>query len=157
MAGNRDEIRVSLCDTRRDGTHPRLGDELHGHERGGIDLLQVEDQLREILNGIDIVMRGRGDEPHARSREAQLRDAFVDLVARQLAALAGFGTLGHLDLQDFGIHQVLRRHAEAARGDLLDLRTLLSAVADRVLTALTGVGARAEPVHRYRECLVGFG
>ena len=46
----------------------------------------------------------------------------VDLVAGQLAALAGLGALRHLDLQLVGVDQVLAGHAEAARGDLLDRR-----------------------------------
>ena len=49
------------------------------------------------------------------------------LVAGELAALAGLGALGHLDLQLVGVGQVLGRDAEAARGDLLDLRVLVVA------------------------------
>jgi hypothetical protein len=46
----------------------------------------------------------------------------VDLVAGQLAALAGLGALRHLDLDHVGVDQVFGGHAEAARGDLLDGR-----------------------------------
>ena len=44
----------------------------------------------------------------------------VDLVAGQLAALAGLGALRHLDLQLVGVDQVVAGDAEAARRDLLD-------------------------------------
>ncbi len=40
----------------------------------------------------------------------------------QLAAFAGLRALRHLDLQLVGRREVFRRHAEARRGDLLDLR-----------------------------------
>ena len=46
----------------------------------------------------------------------------VDLVAGQLAALAGLGALRHLDLQLVGVDQVVAGDAEAARGHLLDRR-----------------------------------
>ena len=58
--------------------------------------------------------------PTPGGREASLGDPGVDLGARQLAALAGLGALGHLDLELAGVDQVLARHAEAARGHLLD-------------------------------------
>src|SRR5204862_4097850 len=85
-----------------------------------------------------------------------------DLVARQLAALAGLGALGHLDLQLVGVAQVVDRHAEAARGDLLDRRAAAVAVgvgheAARVLSALAGVRAPLQAVHRDRERLVRLG
>jgi hypothetical protein len=40
--------------------------------------------------------------------------------ARELPPLAGLGALGHLDLDLVGVDQVVRRHAEAPRGHLLD-------------------------------------
>ena len=46
----------------------------------------------------------------------------VDLVAGKLAALAGLGALGDLDLEVVGIDQIFGGDAEAARGDLLDRR-----------------------------------
>ena len=51
---------------------------------------------------------------------AHARDHFVDLVAGQLAALAGLGALGNLDLQIVGIDEVIRGDAEASRSHLLD-------------------------------------
>ena len=63
----------------------------------------------------------RADEAHARHRVAQEADVFGHLAAGQLAAFAGLGTLGHLDLDLVGADQVFGRDAEAARGHLLDL------------------------------------
>ena len=53
-------------------------------------------------------------------RVAHPGDDLVDLVAGQLAALAGLGALGDLDLQLVGVDQVVHGDAEAAGGDLLD-------------------------------------
>ena len=55
-------------------------------------------------------------------------DVGVDLVPGQLAALAGLGALGHLDLQLIGVDEVVDRHAEAPGGDLLDRRAPAVAV-----------------------------
>src|SRR5690606_26967667 len=104
-----------------------------------------------------VVVRRRRDQADARARVAQPRDQRIDLAAGQLAALAGLGALRDLDLQHLGVDQVLGRDAEAARRDLLDLAALLGAVAGRVLAALAGVAAAAEPVHRDRQRLVRLG
>ncbi len=79
-------------------------------------------------------------------------DVLVDLVAGQLAALAGLGALGHLDLDVVGVDQVLGGDAKAPRGHLLDGRAHGIAVgqaneAVRFLAALAGVRAAADAVH----------
>ena len=105
-----------------DGADADFGDELHRHIARRIDVLQVEDELRQIFDRIDVVMRRRRDQADARRRVAHLGDGLVDLVAGQLAAFAGLGALRHLDLHHVGVDEILRGDAEAARGDLLDRR-----------------------------------
>ena len=83
---------------------------------------QVVDELLEVLDRVDVVVRRRRDQADARRGVADPGDVLVDLVAGQLAALARLGALGHLDLQLVGVDQVVDRHAEAAGGDLLDRR-----------------------------------
>ena len=51
---------------------------------------------------------------------ADFADVFIDLVAGQLAAFAGLGALGHLDLQFIGVDEIFGGDAEPRRGDLLD-------------------------------------
>ena len=118
----------------------------------GVDVLQVEDQLRQVLDRIDVVMRRRRDQADARRRMAHLGDGGVDLVAGQLAAFAGLGALRHLDLHHVGVDQIFRGHAEAARGHLLDLRAHRVAVRQRLeavglLAAFAGVRLAADAVH----------
>ena len=102
------------------------------------------------------MVRRRGDQGHAQHRVTQSGDVRSDLVARQLAAFARLGALRHLNLDHVGVHQVGRRHAEAAGGYLFDARHLVGAVARRIFAAFAGVGEAAEAVHGDRQRLVRF-
>ena len=160
-AGDHDVVGAGLGDARGDGADARERDELDADLGRRVDAAQVVDQLGEILDRVDVVVRRRRDQADARRRVAQARDLDVDLVARQLAALAGLGALRDLDLEHVGVDQVGGRHAEARRGHLLDRRAPRVAVrvgvrAPRVLAALAAVRAAAEAVHRDRERLVGL-
>ena len=50
VAGNSDEVGTGFRDTRCDGAHAGMRDQLHRDQRVGIHLAQVEDQLREIFD-----------------------------------------------------------------------------------------------------------
>src|SRR5690606_37010321 len=100
-------------------------------------------------------------QTHARGRMTRLRDPGINLRAGQLTAFAGLRALRHLDLQLARVDEVFARHAEAARGDLLDRGVLRVAVRQRlealgILAAFAGVALAADAVHRDRECLVRF-
>ena len=141
MAGDEDVIRPRLGDAGRDGADAGLRHQLHPDARAGVDRLQVVDELRQILDRIDVVV-GRGrDELHPRLRMAQARDEARHLDAGKLPSFAGLGALRDLDLQLVGSFQVGGGHAEPRRGDLLDLVVPAPAVAvvvcQRVLAALT--------------------
>ena len=86
----------------------------------GLDVLQIVDELRQVLDRVDVVVRRRADEAHAGRGVPRSWRSRVDLVARKLAAFAGLGALRHLDLQLVRVDEILARHAEAAGGDLLD-------------------------------------
>ena len=156
IARDRDQVGVGLGHAGRDRADAGARHQLDRHQRLRIDLLEIEDQLRQVFDRVDVVMRRRRDQRHARPRVAQLGDLVVDLVAGQLAAFAGLGALRDLDLQHFGVDQVFRRDAEAARCHLLDLRRLLGAVARRVFAAFAGIAAAAEAVHRNRQRFMRF-
>ena len=122
VAADEDDVGVRLGDAGRDGADAGLGHELHADARARVDVLEIEDELREILDRVDVVVRRRRDERHARRRVADLGDDRVDLVAGELPAFAGLRALRHLDLQLVGVDQVFGGHAEARRRDLLDRR-----------------------------------
>ena len=81
VTGDQDHVRVRLGHARGDRTHAGLGHQLHADARLGVRHLQVEDQLRQVFDRIDVVMRGRGDQRHAWRRVARLGDDGVDFVA----------------------------------------------------------------------------
>ncbi len=67
---------------------------------------------------------------------------------RELAALAGLGTLSHLDLDVVGVGQIVAGHPEPTRGHLLDRTATVRVVEPlRHLAALARVGLRADHVH----------
>ena len=120
MAGDQDHVGLGLGDACRDGADAGARHQLHADLGGRVDLLQVIDQLRQILDRIDVVMRRRRDQRDAGRRVAQLGDLHRDLEAGQLSAFAGLGALRDLDLDLAAIDQVFGGDAEPARGDLLD-------------------------------------
>src|SRR5690606_14371204 len=142
VAGDGDQVGVGLGHAGGNGADAGFRHQLDRYQRLRIDLLEVVDQLRQILDRVDVVVRRRRNQGHAGYGIAQAGDQAVDLAARQLAAFAGLGALSHLDLQHFGIDQVFRGHAETAGGHLLDFRAAHGAVARRIFAALAGVGAR---------------
>ena len=99
VAGDEHHIGMSLGDARGDRADADFRDQLDGDARLRIDVLQVVDQLRQIFDGVDVVVRRRRDEAHAGDGVARLGDDLVDFVAGQLAAFAGLCALRHLDLQ----------------------------------------------------------
>ena len=107
-----------------------LGDELHVNPRVAIRVLQVVDELRQVLDRVDVVVRRRRNQRHAGRRVPHLGDPRIHLEAGQLTALAGLGALRHLDLEIARVDEVLARHAEARRGDLLDGAASRVAVGD---------------------------
>ena len=160
-AGDQHHVRVRLGDARGDGAHAHFRHELHADARVAVRVLEIVDELGEIFDGIDVVMRRRRDEADARRGAARLRDPRIHLGAGQLPAFAGLRALRHLDLQFFRVDQVVARDAEAARGHLLDGGVLRVAVVHRhvalgIFAALARVALAADAVHGDGERLVRF-
>ncbi len=161
VAGDQHHVGMGLGDACGDRADANFRDQLHGDARLRIDVLQVVDQLRQIFNRVNVVMRRRRNQAHAGNGVAQLRDDVVHLVAGQLAAFAGLRALRHLDLQLVGVDQVICGHAEAAAGHLLDgaaaqIAVRIALEARFVFAALAGVGHAADAVHGDGERLVRF-
>ncbi len=165
VTADQHHIRVCLGHARCYGTNPHLGDELHAHPRLRVCVLEVIDQLCQILDGVDIVVwwwRDQTDTGSSMPHTSYLPD---HLIARKLPPFARLRALGHLDLQLFGIHQVLTRHPETGRGHLLyraasPVAVSVAREARRVLAPLTGVTTPTYAVHGDGEvlvCLLGYG
>ena len=174
IAGNLHHIRELFHHARRNRAHPRLGHELHHHLRGAVDALQVVNQLRQVLDRVNVVVGRGGDERHPLLRVPVLGDLRVHLVPRDVPPLPGFAALRHFNLQLLRVDQVRGRHAEPGARDLLDAGVgvvalfrpprlavrhvlpvpVVHGVPARVLPALPRVGPRTHPVRRDGERLV---
>src|SRR6202042_3667642 len=102
VPGDQHHVRVRLRHAGRDRADADLGDQLDVHPGGRVRVLQVVDELRQVLDRVDVVVWRRGDQADAGRGAPGLRDPRVDLVTGQLAALPRLGALRHLDLQVVG-------------------------------------------------------
>ena len=161
VARDEHHVGMGLGHTGSDGTDTHLGHQLDADAGVDVGVLEIVDQLGQILDGIDVVVRRRGNQTHTRGGVTGLGHPRIDLGARQLAALTGLGALGHLDLKLLGVDQVLAGHAKAPRRHLLDGGVLRIAVGQGsealgVFATFTGVGLAAQPVHGDGQSLVGL-
>ena len=159
VAADQDLVGGTLGHTGGDGADAGLADQLDRHARTGVGVLKIEDKLCQVLNGVNIVVRRRRDQADAGRGLTDLGNPGVDLLAGQVATLAGLGALGHLDLNLEGAAQVAARHAKARTCHLLDRGVLGVAVgqrglATRVLAALARVGASMQAIHGDGHALV---
>ena len=159
VAGDQDHIRFRLCHASRNCANARRRNQLHRHLTARVDLLEVVDELRQILDRINVVVRRWGDQRHAFGRMAQAGDQVRDLHPWQLATLTGLRTLGNFDLKLFTLVEVFGGHTKPARSNLFDLRRWVVAVwlwmeVCRIFAAFAGIRLRPNPVHRHVQRLM---
>ncbi len=159
---DQDMVRKALGDARGNRADADFRNQLDADPRLRIGILQVVDQLFEIFDGIDVVVRRRADQAHAGGRIADPRDVFVHLAARQFAPFTRLGSLRDLDLQFVGVGQVPDRDAKPSGGDLFDGGTFAVAVCQhletcRVLTPLPRVALPPQAVHGDGQRFMRFG
>ena len=160
-AGEVDVVGPGLGDAGRHRPDAPRGDELDADPGRRVDRPQVGDELGEVLDRVDVVVRRRADVGLTGLAAPEGGDVGRRLARRQLAALAGLGALGDLDLELLGPGEVRRRDPEPARRDLLDLGVAAPAVGvrgvpGRVLATLARVRGAAGPLDPDRQDLVGL-
>src|SRR5205807_4601648 len=150
-----DHVRPGLGDADRDGAEIAHRGALHADACPRIHGPQGHDELCQIFDRIDVVMRRGRDERYAGARPADGGDLRRHLFRRKLAAFAGLGALADLDLDFVGVDDVRRVDAEAPAGHLADPRTAIfplpAAIAARVFAAFAAVRLAAEVVERRRD------
>ena len=161
IAGYQDDLGSRLGYTGCYGSHTGFGYQLHGDSCLGVGIFQIVDQLRQILNGVNIVMRGRRDQGHTGCGMSGLGDPGIYLSSGQMSALAGFCSLCHLDLDLLCTYQVTAGDAETSAGYLLDGRTTVESIRAygqtvQILTAFTGIALAVQMVHGDGHGLMGF-
>ena len=82
MARDEDNIGVGLADSCRDRPNTHFGNKFHVNPGTVIRILQIMDQLRQILDRVDVVVRWRGDQAHSGSGISGLGDPWIYLVSR---------------------------------------------------------------------------
>ncbi len=147
-----DDVGARLGDPEPDRADVRHHRDLDRDAHVGVDGLQLVDQLGEVLDRVEVVVVGGRDQVGPGRRVARRGDLLGDLLAGQVAALAGLRALADLDLGEVGGVEHLRGDAEAARGDLLPAPLAVMAVHVADLPALA---VDAEDVGRLRRLRVG--
>ncbi len=117
---HQNHIGLRFGDTRCHRTNTRLAHELHVNIGRRVRAFEVEDELFQVFNRIDVVVRGWRNEAHTGSAMTQTSNPGVHLVRRKLSTFAGFCPLRHLDLNIGGVGEVETRHSETSRSHLLD-------------------------------------
>lgn len=120
MARNLDDVCICLGDSTSNCSDAYLGNELDGNLGLWVDFVEVEDQLTQIFDGIDIVVRRWRDQSDSWLTVSHSGDVFTDLGSWQLSTFARLGTLGNLDFDLLGIVEILSGDAESSGCDLLD-------------------------------------
>ena len=119
------------------------------------------DELGQILDGIDVVVRRRADELNTGGSVAGRGDPGVHFVPRQVAALARLGPLCHFDLNLLRIVQIVDCHPKPSGCHLLDgtAAGIAAFIGDEPflrLAALTGVALATQAVHGDGHALMGL-
>ena len=161
VAADHNHVRVGLHHSGGHRADAHLGDELDGDAGVRVGVPQVVDQLGQVFNGVDVMVRRGRDEADIRHGMAQPGDVRVHLVRRELAALSGLGALGHLDLELGGVAQIVDGHAEASARHLLDravahLAPGVGFVAGFILAPFTGVAFGSYFIHRDGDGFMGL-
>src|SRR5260370_14666096 len=143
VPANSDDGRAGFGDTGGDDADAGGGDEFYADARARIHGAQVMDQLREVFDAVNVVVRRRRNERSAWRGVADARDVFADFFGGQLAALAGFGALGHFDFEFFSVDEIIRGDSKTPRSDLVDLvgGGRLEEIVMGIFAALDGIGA----------------
>ena len=154
--GNQNHFGAGLGNAGGNGANTGFADQLDVDGSLAVGAFQVIDQLGQVLNGVDIMVRRGRDQAHAGGGVAGLGNPGVNLAAGQLAALAGLCALCHLDLNLTGGNQILAGHAKTGGCHLLDGAVALGAKTVFGFAAFAGVALAADAVHGNGHALVGF-
>ncbi len=113
-ARNHNQVGFRFSHTGGDCADTALCHEFHANLCLRIDVLEVEYQLREVLDGVDVVVRWRRNQRDAGDGVTRACNHLIDLESWQLAAFSRLRSLCHLYLYLFGVDQVFGGNAKAS-------------------------------------------
>ena len=88
MPANRDDTSARLRHPDGDDADARARDQLHPDSRRGIDRSQIVNQLRQVLDAVNIMMRRRRNQRRPRRRMPNPSNVFRYFARRKLTAFA---------------------------------------------------------------------
>src|SRR5258708_10648088 len=152
-----DNVRARLGYARGNDADSGTGNEFYADAGARIHGAQVVDQLREVFDAVNVVMRRRRNQRGGRRGVPDARDVFADFLGGQLAAFTGLRALRHLDFEFFGVDEIIRGDSKTSLGDLLDLVAprRLYAVGIGILAAFAGIAPATELIRRQRRREIG--
>ena len=144
IAGNQYDLRTSLGNTGCDCSYTCFGNKLDGNSRIFITVLQIINELCQILDGVNIMMRWRRDQADTRCRMTSFGNPRINLSARKMATFTWLCALCHLDLDLLCTDQITGGNTETSGSHLLDGRTAIHSrtccfQSFQTLTTLTAV------------------
>ena len=110
-------------------------------------IFTVIDQLCQIFDRVNIVMRRRWDQSHTRRRMSGFCYPRVNLSPRQMSTFSRFCSLRHLDLDFFCADKISACNTKTSTGNLFDRRASVGSKALDILSAFTGVWLTVQCIH----------
>src|SRR5207247_10209232 len=90
-------IGAGLSYSSHDNANARARNQLHSNTRPGIYLAQIINQLLQVFNAVNIMMRWRRYQGHTGHRTAQFGNVRANLEPGKLSSLTRLRALRHLD------------------------------------------------------------
>src|SRR5437868_5256585 len=113
MSTDSDNVSSGLCHSGGDNSYAGTRNQFHPDPRAWIYRAQVIDQLCQILDAVDIVMRRRRDQHHFRHSVPQACDVDAHFAGWQLTAFARLSALRNLDFQFVRVNQIFGSHSKS--------------------------------------------
>ena len=161
MTRNQNHVSASLCYTRSNCTNTRGCNKFNSHFTAWINLFEIINQLCQVLDRVNIMVRRRANQRHAFGRMTKTRDKVGHLHPRQLPSLARLCPLSNLNFKLFTMIEILSRHTKAARGHLFYFCRWIITICfrremRRVFATFTTIRFSTYTVHSYVESFMSF-
>ena len=156
ITGDQDHLGAGFGNAGGNGTYACFRNQLDRYAGPAVGVLQIINQLGQIFDGVDVMVRRRGDQLDAGRRAPGGRHPGIDFGCRKVSAFTGLCPLGHFDLDLFRAQQVLLRDTETAGSHLLDRAVPVCPQPVGGFSAFTRIGTAAQAVHGQGNGLMGL-
>src|SRR6266481_1275231 len=99
VAADGDDVGASFCNAGCDDANARAGNQFYADARTRIDGAQIVNELSEVFDAVNIVVRRRRNQWSARRGMTNTRDVGSHFFRGKLAAFAGLGGLRHFNFE----------------------------------------------------------